>query len=385
MPKRTVCVVTGSRAEYGLLRGVMREIAGDPRLDLQVVATGMHLAPEFGNTFREIEADGFKIDAKVNMPLTSDTPLGVTKSVGFGVSGMGEALDHLKPNLVLLLGDRFEILAAAVAATIAGIPIAHVHGGEVTEGVMDDAFRHAITKMSHLHFTSAEGHSSRVIQMGEDPDRVFNVGAPGVDEAKGTELLDRAQMEKELKITLRAPVLLVTYHPVLIGGGDPARGLAEVLAALGEVDGTFVFTRPNADPGGRVLNGLIDSFVASHPGHATAVKSLGQQRYVSMLALADVVVGNSSSGLIEAPAMGTPTINVGSRQSGRLRGDSVIDAGENTKSVRAAIEKALSPDFRAKAAASTSPYGSGGAARKIKDAIASADLTRILSKRFHER
>src|SRR5882762_4432140 len=304
MPKRTVCVVTGSRAEYGLLRGVMREIADDPRLALQVIATGMHLAPEFGNTYREIEGDGFKIDAKVEMPLTSDTPLGVTKSVGIGVIGMGEALDRLKPNLVLLLGDRFEILAAAVAATIAGIPIAHVHGGEVTEGVMDDAFRHAITKMSHLHFTSAEGHSSRVIQMGEDPDRVFNVGAPGVDEAKATELLDRAQMEKELKITLRAPVLLVTYHPVLIGGGDPARGLGEVLAALEEVDGTFVFTRPNADPGGWVLSGLIDSFVTSHPGRATAVASLGQRRYVSMLALADVVIGNSSSGLIEAPAMG---------------------------------------------------------------------------------
>jgi UDP-N-acetylglucosamine 2-epimerase (non-hydrolysing)/GDP/UDP-N,N'-diacetylbacillosamine 2-epimerase (hydrolysing) len=385
MTKRTVCVVTGSRAEYGLLRGVMREIADDPRLELQVIATGMHLAPEFGNTFREIEADGFRIDTKVEMLLSSDTPLGVTKSVGLGIMGMGGALNRLKPDLVLLLGDRFEIMAAAIAATIAGIPIAHIHGGEVTEGVMDDAFRHAITKMSHLHFTSAEGHSTRVIQMGEDPERVFNVGAPGVDEAKGTQLLDRARMEEELEISLRAPVLLVTYHPVLIGGGDPAGGLAEVLSAIGEVDGTFVFTRPNADPGGRVLNGMIDSFVASHPGRATAVTSLGQRRYVSMLALADIVIGNSSSGLIEAPAMGTPTINVGSRQSGRLRGDSVIDASENKASVRDAIEKALSPDFRAKAAQSTSPYGSGGAAKRIKDAIASADLSRILTKRFHAR
>lgn len=385
MPERTVCVVTGSRAEYGLLRGVMREIAGDPRLELQVIATGMHLAPEFGNTFREIETDGFRIDAKVQMLLSSDTPLGVTKSVGIGLMGMGAAFDRLKPDLVLLLGDRFEILAAAIAATIAGIPIAHVHGGEVTEGVMDDAFRHAITKMSHLHFTSAEGHSARVVQLGEHPSRVFNVGAPGVDEAVGTTLLGRDRMEEALGITLNEPVLLVTYHPVLIGGGDPARGLGEVLAALGEIDGTFVFTRPNADPGNKALNQMIDSFVAEHRGRATVVTSLGQQRYVSMLALADVVVGNSSSGLIEAPAMGTPTINVGSRQSGRLRGESVIDASENAESVRAAIEKALSPEFQAKASKSTSPYGSGGAAKRIKDAIATADLSNILTKRFHDR
>lgn len=385
MRRRKVCVVTGSRAEYGLLRGVMREIANDPRLELQVIATGMHLAPEFGLTFREIEADGFTIDAKVEMLLSSDTPLGVTKSVGLGTMGMGDALDRLEPDLVLLLGDRFEILAAAIAATIAGIPVAHVHGGEITEGVMDDAIRHAITKMSHLHFTSAEGHRTRVIQMGEDPDRVFNVGAPGVDEVMNTELLNKTRMEAELGIALKDPVLLITYHPVLIGGGDPARGLTELLAGLEGIDGTFVFTRPNADPGGRVLNTLIDSFVGGRNGRAVAVTSLGPQRYASMLALADVVVGNSSSGLIEAPAMGTPTVNVGNRQARRLRGESVIDASEDRKSVSAAVRKALSAEFRATAAGAKSPYGVGGAAKRISETIASADLSKILAKRFHDR
>jgi len=384
MTKRTVCVVTGSRAEYGLLRGLMREIASREELRLQIIVTGMHLAPEFGYTYREIEADGFAIDAKVEMLLSSDTPLGVTKSVGLGTMGMGEALDRLKPDLLLLLGDRFEILAAAVAATIAGIPIAHLHGGEITEGVMDDAIRHAITKMSHLHFTSAEGHRARVIQMGEDPGRVFNVGAPGVDEAVNTELLDKAQMEKELGLKLKVPILLLTYHPVLISG-DPAHGLNELLAAVGEIDGSFVITRPNADPGGRILNHLIDAFVAAHPGRATVVTSLGQQRYISMLALADVVVGNSSSGLIEAPAMGTPTVNVGTRQSRRLRGESVIDAAEDRSSIGEAIRQALSPEFQAKVAKLTSPYGAGGAAQRIADAITSADLSRILTKRFHDR
>jgi len=384
MTKRTVCVVTGSRAEYGLLRGLMREIASREELKLQIIVTGMHLAPEFGYTYREIEADGFAIDAKVEMLLSSDTPLGVTKSVGLGTMGMGEALDRLKPDLLLLLGDRFEILAAAVAATIAGIPIAHLHGGEITEGVMDDAIRHAITKMSHLHFTSAEGHRARVIQMGEDPGRVFNVGAPGVDEAVNTELLDKAQMEKELGLKLKEPILLLTYHPVLISG-DPAHGLNELLAAVGEIDGSFVITRPNADPGGRILNHLIDAFVAAHPGRATVVTSLGQQRYISMLALADVVVGNSSSGLIEAPAMGTPTVNVGTRQSRRLRGESVIDAAEDRGSIGEAIRQALSPEFQAKVAKLTSPYGAGGAAQRIADAITSADLSRILTKRFHDR
>ena len=384
MTRRTVCVVTGSRAEYGLLRGLMREIARREELKLQIIVTGMHLSPDFGYTYREIEADGFAIDAKVEMLLSSDTPLGVTKSVGLGTMGMGEALDRLKPDLLLLLGDRFEILAAAVAATIAGIPIAHLHGGEITEGVMDDAIRHAITKMSHLHFTSAEGHRARVIQMGEDPERVFNVGAPGVDEAVNTHLLDKSAMEKELRVTLKEPVLLLTYHPVLISG-DPAHGLNELLAALGELDASFVFTRPNADPGGRILNHLIDAFVASRPGRATAVTSLGQQRYISMLAIADVVVGNSSSGLIEAPAMGTPTVNVGTRQSRRLRGESVIDAAEDRESIAAAIRQALAPEFQAKVAKLTSPYGAGGAAKRIADAIASADLSEILTKRFHDR
>jgi len=363
----------------------MREVASHPRLRLQIIATGMHLAPQFGLTYLAIEADGFRIDAKVEMLLSSDTPLGVTKSIGLGVIGMAEALDRLRPSVVLLLGDRFEILAAAIAATVAGIPIAHVHGGEVTEGVMDDAMRHAITKMSHLHFTSAELHRSRVIQMGEDPDRVFNVGAPGVDEALAAERLDRARMEQELGLALRPPVLLVAYHPVLVGGGEPERGLAELLAGIGALDATFVFTRPNADPGGYALNGLIDAFVAAHPGRATAVTSLGHQRYVSMLALADAIVGNSSSGLIEAPTFGTPTVNVGCRQSGRLRGDSVIDAEESAASVFRAVKRALSSDFRTGLSASRSPYGARGAAAKIATVLASADFSQILIKRFHDR
>lgn len=383
MHDRRICVVTGSRAEYGLLRGIMREISLDPRLTLQVVATGTHLAPEFGLTYREIERDGFGIDARVEMLLSSDTPAGVSKSVGLGVIGMADALERLRPDVVLLLGDRFEILAAAVAATVAGIPLAHVHGGEVTEGVMDDAIRHAITKMSHLHFTSAEPHRARVVQMGEDPARAYNVGAPGVDEALATARLDRAGMERELGIALLAPVLLVTYHPVVLGGRDPERGLAEMLRAIAEIDATAVITRPNADPGGRALNERIDAFVAARPGRAVAVTSLGQRRYVSMLALADAVVGNSSSGLIEAPAFGTPTVNVGPRQAGRLRGPSVIDVDESAPSIRDAIARALSSGFAASARASTSPYGAGGTAAKIRDVLATADLSDILRKRFH--
>ena len=385
MAERRICVVTGSRAEYGLLRGTMREIHANPELELQVVATGMHLAPEFGLTHREIEADGFAIDARVEMLLSSDTPVGVTTSIGLGVIGMGEAFARLRPDVVLLLGDRFEIMAAAVAATVAGIPLAHVHGGEVTEGVMDDAIRHAITKMAHLHFTSAEPHRARVIQMGEDPVRVFNVGAPGVDEALGAARLDRARMEQELGIALRRPVLLVTYHPVAIGGCDPQAALDEVLAGLAELDATFVITRPNADPGGRALNGQIDAFVAARPGRAVAVTSLGSQRYLSMLALADAVVGNSSSGLIEAPAFQVPTVNVGNRQRGRLRGATVIDVAETRDAVRAGVDRALSPAFRATIERATSPYGAGGAAKQIATVLATAPLTDILRKRFHAR
>lgn len=384
MRERRVCVVTGSRAEYGLLRGIMREIRDARGLTLQVIATGMHLAPEFGLTYREIEADGFPIDARVEMLLSSDTPLGVTKSVGLGVIGMAEALDRLRPDFVLLLGDRFEIMAAAVAATVAGIPLAHVHGGEVTEGVMDDAIRHAITKMAHLHFTSAEVHRTRVIQMGEEPARVFNVGAPGVDEALAMPRLDRERMGEELGIELRRPLLLVTYHPVTAGGHDAREGLARTLEGLAGVDATIVVTRPNADPGGRALNDQIDAFVAARPGRAVAVTSLGPQRYVSMLALADAVVGNSSSGLIEAPAFATPTVNVGDRQRGRLRGASVIDVDETADAVRAGVERALSPAFRATLATAGSPYGSGGAAHEIARVLAAASLLELHRKRFHD-
>lgn len=383
---RKVCVVTGTRAEYGLLYWLMQEIAGDSGLELQLVVTGAHLSPEFGSTYRVIEADGFRIDAKVEMLLSSDTAVGSTKSLGLAVIGFADAFERLRPDVVVLLGDRIEVLAAAQAAMVARIPIAHIHGGELTEGVIDEAIRHAVTKMSHLHFTAAEEYRDRVLQLGEAPERVYNTGAVGLDNLSRLQLLTRAELEESLGFALGpGPVLLCTHHPETLSGESPAAAMAEIFRALDRIPGArVVITKANADAGGREINRAIDEYAAARPGRVAAFTSLGQLRYLSLLRAADVVVGNSSSGIIEAPAAGTATVNIGERQRGRLAAPSVITCGGTEAEIVAAIERALTPEFRAVAAEGVTHFGRGGASAAIKRVLKEAPLDAILRKTFHD-
>jgi UDP-N-acetylglucosamine 2-epimerase (non-hydrolysing)/GDP/UDP-N,N'-diacetylbacillosamine 2-epimerase (hydrolysing) len=373
---RKICVVTGTRADYGLLYWLMKAIAADPDLQLQIIATGMHLSPEFGLTRQHIEADGFTIAEKVEMLLSSDTPTGIAKSIGLGVIGFADALNRLQPDMLVLLGDRFEILAAAQAALVARIPIAHIHGGETTEGAFDDGIRHAIAKMAQWHFVAAEPYRKRVIQMGEAAERVFNVGAPGLDHLANLQWLDRSDLEDTLKIPFGTPLFVVTYHPVTLDKTAPRVAMDELLGALDEfTDATVIFTYPNADTGGRALIECINRWVAQNLGRAKAFVSLGQQRYLSLMREADVVIGNSSSGLTEAPALGKATVNLGDRQKGRLKATSVIDAAEKRADVSAAIHKALSEDFRRTLADTVSLYGHGNASATIKDILKTTPLS----------
>lgn len=366
MNARKICVVTGSRADYGLLYWLMKGIAADPALELQVVATGMHLAPEFGLTVRQVEDDGFRVAARVEMLLSSDTPVAISKSLGLGVIGFADALQQLRPDVMVVLGDRFEILAAAQAALVLGIPTAHIHGGERSEEAFDESIRHAITKMAQWHFVAAEPYRKRVVQMGEPPERVFNCGSPGLDHLDTLQWLTRAELEKALGMRLGLPLFLVTYHPVTLSGDSPVGPMQELLEALEAFpEATLVFTYPNADTGGRAIIGCIDAFVARHPQRARAFVSLGQQRYLSLMRECDVVIGNSSSGLTEAPALRRATVNLGGRQAGRLKAASVIDAPERREAIEAAIRKALSEGFRRGLPHTESPYGAGGASQAI--------------------
>ena len=368
---RKVCVVTGTRAEFGLLRWLMGEIQSHPQLELQVIATGMHLSPEFGSTYREIEEAGFEIDARVEMLLSSDTNTAVTKSMGLGVIGFADAYERLAPDIVVVLGDRFEIFAATSAAMIAGVPVAHLHGGETTEGAFDEAIRHSITKMSHLHFV-------------EHPDRVFNFGGMGIDAIRRIKLLSREELERSLELSLGEKSLLVTFHPVTLeGGASSAAQMGELLAALeGLDDTTLIFTMPNADTGGRELSAMVREFAQGHP-NAKVYMSLGQLRYFSCLAQIDGVVGNSSSGLAEAPSFKIGTVNIGDRQKGRLKANSVIDCEPNQKAIEAALEQLYSAEFQASLAAVSNPYGNGGASKAIVKALAEYPLENIRKKQFY--
>lgn len=368
---RRICVVTGSRAEYGLLFWVMKAVAEHSALELQIVATGMHLSPEFGLTYRQIEADGFRVDAKVEMLLSADTPTAVAKSVGLGMIGFADAYAQLSPDVVVVLGDRFEILAATQSAALARIPIAHIHGGETSEGAVDESIRHAVTKFSSWHFVAAEAYRKRVVQMGEHPERVFNIGAPGLDNLARLPLLTREELETELEMSLGSPLLLVTYHPATLGDMPPAEAVDRLLAALERFpQATVVFTYPNADAGGREIIGRLRDFEARHPGKVKGFTSLGQLRYLSLLVMADVVVGNSSSALIEAPVARTATVDVGPRQRGRLKAASVLEAPEDTESIAEKIAQALSLEFQASLNQVESLYGLGGASQRIVDKLA---------------
>jgi GDP/UDP-N,N'-diacetylbacillosamine 2-epimerase (hydrolysing) len=381
---RKICVVTGTRADYGCLRWVMDGIRKTSGLELQIIATGMHLSPEFGLTYREIEQDGFVIDSKIEMLLSSDTPPALAKSMGLGLIGFGEALQRLRPDLLLVLGDRFEIFSAAAAATVARIPIGHAHGGETTEGAFDEALRHSITKMSHLHFVAAEEYRQRVIQLGEDPGRVFLVGGLGVDKIKKLDLLGRDALEAALGFKLGERNLLITFHPVTLENSTSAEQMKELFCALETIkDAHLIFTMPNADTGGRVLIAMIEQFVANRPT-ARAYTSLGELRYLSCIRHVDGVVGNSSSGLTEAPSFGKGTVNIGDRQRGRLKAASVIDCIPDREAIGAALNKLFSPAFRATLTAVRNPYGEGGASEKIVRLLKDYPLDFILKKSFHD-
>lgn len=376
--------MTGSRADYGLLRWLIHEIARHSRLELQVAATGMHFIAEFGSTFREIEEDGFSIDAAVDTLLANDSPAAITKALGLGVIGFSDAFQKLRPDVVVVLGDRFEILAAAQAALLALIPIAHVHGGELTEGAVDDSVRHAITKMSHLHFAATEDYRRRIIQMGEEPHRVFTVGAPGVDNLKRMALLDRNRVEAAVGLKLDKPFFLVTFHPETLGR-PPLDDISALLQALDEFsEARFVFTQSNADAGGRAIAKAIDAFVSARRTRAVLCPSLGHLRYLSALKQADVVIGNSSSGIIEAPAAGVPTVNIGDRQKGRLRSDSVIDCSADATSIAAGIRRALTPEFVRTAKVCVPAYGAGNSASQMCEILASWPADQMRLKAFHD-
>ena len=385
MKKRRICIVTGTRAEYGLLYWLMKEVQNDPSLEQQIIATGMHLSPEFGLTYKRIEEDGFPVNEKVEMLLSSDTPVGITKSMGLGVIGFADALARLNPDIMVVLGDRFEILAAAQAAMIARIPLAHIHGGETTEGAIDEAIRHAITKMSHFHFTAAEIYRNRVIQLGESPERVMNVGAPGLDNIKKLKLLNRADFEKAVNFKITDLFFLITYHPVTLSKTKPEKAFRELLTAIDHYpEATIFFTKANADTEGRAINNMIDKYVENHSRRAKVYTSMGQLLYLSAIKNADIVIGNSSSGISEAPSFHKPTVNIGKRQQGRLKATSVIDCEENAKAIIAAITKGLSPEFKKELRNTRNPYGSGNASFKIKEYLKHVSLENVLMKKFHD-
>ena len=382
--KRKICVVTGTRAEYGLLYWLMREVQEDPDLTLQIVATGMHLSPEFGLTYRTIEEDGFRIDEKVEMLLSSDTPVGITKSLGLAVIGFADVIQKLRPDILVVLGDRYEIFAAAQAAMIARIPIAHIHGGEATEGLIDEAIRHAVTKMSHFHFAATAQYRNRIIQMGESPEHVWNFGAPGLDNFRKLKLLDRESFEKRIEFDLGNLSFLVTYHPVTLNDENPQKPFSELLSALDCFpEANIVFTKSNSDTAGRIVNRLIDEYCDLNHDRAKCFTSMGQVLYLSAMTHIDVVIGNSSSGLVEAPFVRKPTVNIGDRQKGRLRASSVIDCEENKARIVAAIQKAISPSFKETLQNVISPYGEGNASLKIKECLKEVSLQGILKKQFY--
>ena len=382
--KRKICVVTGSRADYGLLRLVMQGIKDDSHLTLQVIATGMHLSPTFGLTYREIESDGFHIDFKIEILESTDTPVAIAESMANALVGCAKAFDELKPDVIVVLGDRFEILAATSAALVAKIPVAHLHGGETTLGAFDDAIRHSITKMSHLHFVAAEEYRNRVIQLGESPENVFSVGGLGVDSINNLNLLDKEGLESSLGMKFLSKSLLVTFHPVTLEDETSEAQMKESLTALSVLkDTTLIFTMPNADTGGLILIKMIEEFVATNQ-HAYSFISLGHQRYFSCIAQVDGVVGNSSSGLTEVPSLRKGTINIGSRQHGRLQASSVINCEPNQRQIGNALKKLYSHDFKKSLEMITNPYGEGGASSRVVNILRDASLDGIILKTFHD-
>jgi len=383
---RRICVITTSRAEYGLLFWLMKGIQSDPELKLQLVVTGTHLSAEFGSTIDMIRDDGFRIDRSFDLGLTGDKVLDITHSLALSLDGFASAFHTLTPDLVVLLGDRFEILGAAAAALIANIPVAHIHGGELSLGAIDDSIRHSVTKMSHLHFTATREYRNRVIRMGEEPGRVFMVGGMGMDNIRRMTFLGRAEFEKAIDFKLGDKNLLITYHPETLDPSKAGQQADELLKALGKLDSThFIFTQPNADTGHRAIVERIQAFVFKAGEKATLIKSMGQLNYLSAMKHVDAVVGNSSSGIIEAPGFNIGTLNIGHRQDGRIRAASVIDCECIESEILSGLDTIYSPVFQANLKKIKNPYGNGGASEKVLEIIRSVDLQNLIPKRFYDK
>lgn len=382
---RKICVVTGTRAEYGLLYWLMKEIQADPDLQLQLIVTGMHLSPEFGLTYKIVEQDGFCIDEKIEMLLSSDTSVGIAKSIGLGIISFAESLDRLKPDVIVVLGDRYEMLAASQAAMVARIPIAHIHGGETTEGLIDEAIRHSITKMAHIHFTATATYRKRVIQLGEDSSRVFNLGAIGLDNIRKMKLLDTVSFEESIQFPLGKINFLITFHPVTLSKLGPKQAMENLFEALDKFpEAKIIFTKPNSDTDGRIISDMIDNYVLKNCNRAVGFTSLGQLRYLSAITHVDAVIGNSSSGLIEVPFMRKPTINIGDRQKGRIKAASIVDCDESVDSIICAIQRVLSLQFKESLPSILPLYGEGDVSIHIKEILKSISLDNIIMKKFHD-
>lgn len=382
----TIAVVTGSRADYGLQYWLIDAIHRDPALTLQLIVTGSHLAAQFGQTVQQIRQDGFPVAGEVPMIGADDSEWAMARSTGEGVIGMADAFKRLNPDLVVMPGDRFEILAAATAAMLMGIPVAHLHGGEVTEGAVDESIRHAVSKMSSLHFVSAEPYRQRLIRMGEDPARVIVVGAPGLDHFGRTALPARAALMSAIGLDAAKPFMLVTYHPATRGETTPTDAIGQLLDALDQFPAhQLLITKANADAGGRAINAALERYASARAGRVALIASLGTVRYLSAVTHAAALVGNSSSALIEAPAVNTPTVNIGPRQQGRLRAASVVDCAEETPAIVDAINTVLAPNFKADTATAAPPYGRpGNASGRMLAAIHALDLEQLRIKRFHD-
>lgn len=380
-----ICVATGTRAEYGLLRPLMKAIQLELGWQLQILVTGAHLSPEFGLTFREIEKDGFSIDKKVEMLLSADTASSIVKSMGLGMLGFSDALQDLNPDMLVILGDRYEMLALASSALIFKIPIVHLHGGEITEGAYDDAIRHSITKMGHLHFTSTEEYRKRIIQLGENTDFVYNVGAIGLDSVKQLPLLDKDELEKELDFKFKKYNYQVTFHPTTLDKESPEKQFQILLNAVDKQEHSFfIFTKANADTGGRIINKMIDEYIFRNPEKAKAFTSLGNLRFLSFIQFCDAVVGNSSSGIIEVPSLKTATINIGDRQKGRVQAESIINTTVSEIEILQAFEKTKSKEFKGIVEHSVNPYGDGESTIKIMEVLRKVNLHDFGTKKFYD-
>ena len=383
-PKRKICFITGTRAEYGLLSRLMRLVKESDSCELQIIATNMHLMPEYGNTYKEIEADGFTIDEKVAMPKTSDDGYGVVDSMATEMSGMNKALRKLSPDIVVILGDRYEMLVAATVAMMQRIPIAHLYGGEISEGAVDDCIRHCISKLSSLHFTSTEEYRKRVIQLGEHPDKVFYVGAIGVENIKRVPLMTKEEMESSLDYKLDDNTVLCTYHPVTLGNRTPTDEINDFLSALEDFPSLRVlFTMPNSDQGGDAIKEAIEKFCETNNDRCKCFASLGMRRYLSVMQNVVAVIGNSSSGLAEAPSAHIPTLNIGDRQKGRTKGVSIVDCKSDKDSVIEGLKKVLSPEFRTFCKTTTNPYEKEGTADNIFKVISTYPLEKLKQKQFY--